>query len=75
MARRQSVSALVGAAIEKLPESIAVPPELEYAVFAHADRLCAVHRRQQAAVEELTALFRSGGLTPVYMKGLEVARL
>ena len=75
MARRQSVSALVGGAIENLPGTIAVPPELEYAVFAHIDRLSALHRRQQAAVEELTALFCSGGLTPVYMKGLEVARL
>lgn len=75
MAHRQSVSALVGAAVEKLPESVSVSPSLEYAALAHIDQIADVHRRQRAAVEQLTALLRSGGLTPVYLKGLEVARL
>lgn len=75
MAGRQTVTGLLDAAFELLPQQVTIPPKLDYAAMADADRLTAAHARQKAAVEELTAFFGRYGLTPVYLKGLEAAAL
>ena len=75
MAVRQTVTGMVAAAFELLPDGVVVPPKLDYAAMAAADRLSAAHERQKAAQVQLSAFFAAKGLSPVYMKGLEAARL
>lgn len=75
MAVRQTVTGLLAAALEHLPDTVDLPRNVEYAAFASMDRLAAGYRHQLQAVEELSAFFRGQGLEPLYMKGLEAARL
>lgn len=75
MAVRQTVTGMLAAALELLPDSVAVPSKLDYAAMAATDRLGAAHERQKNAHAQLSALFATHGLSPVYMKGLEAARL
>lgn len=75
MAVRQTVTGLLAAALEHLPDTVELPRNVEYAAYAGIDRLAGEHHRQVQAVEELTAFFRGQGLEPLYMKGLEASRL
>ena len=75
MARRQTVTGMLAAAVELLPEDFSVPETADYALMAAADRLEARHHRMERAMGKLTALFRDAGLEPVFLKGLESARL
>ncbi len=74
MARRQTVTGLLVVALEHLPEDIPVPPAVEFALMAEADRLELNYFRMSEAVRELEADFHSKGITPVWLKGLECAR-
>ena len=74
MAGRQTVSGLLYSAVSHLPEDIPVPAHVEYALMARADVLESTHHKMKRAVEALTKAFAAGGLTPVYLKGLESSR-
>lgn len=72
--KRQTVTGLLAAALDLLPEDFPVPAEIEYPLMAEADRLEKNFRAMTAAVGELGREFRSCGLQPLFLKGLECAR-
>ena len=75
MAVRQTVTGLLAVALERLPDTVALPRNVEYAAYAAIDRLAVEYRHQEQAVEVLTSFFHEQGLEPLYMKGLEASRL
>ena len=75
LAQRQGTAALIYDYVLKLPEELRPPKEIQQQMKAVCARSMMAHEEQRHVMQKAMKALQDGGITPVLLKGLGLARL